>query len=396
MKTRIPSLRLHKPSGRAVVTLGGKDHYCGKFGSPAAQQEYQRLLGEWLASGGTPPAAARSGITVAEMLVAYLRHVDAFYLPPSTEGGKIRRALRPVAKAYGHTFAKDFGPLALKAVRETFIADGLARKYINQVSGRIVRAWAWAVENELVTAECWHALRAVRGLQPGRSAARETPPVMPVSDVDFEATVERIESRQLVAILRLLRLTGARSGEILTMRTGDIDRSATNWEYTPRTHKTAYRGHERSIYIGPRARKILEPWLRDDPEEFLFQPKESEAARHESLKATHRSDADRARNARNQRNAAARRRGGKASKSRKPGNRYTSSSLGHAIKRACKRAGIADWHPHRVRHSAATELRREISIEAARVTLGHKSVTMTELYAQADRTAAARAMEQLG
>jgi len=94
MKARIPSLRLHKPSGRAVVTLSGKDHYCGPFGSPAAQQEYQRLLGEWLASGGTPPAAARSGITVAEMLVPYLKFTDDYYRPPSQEAGKIRRRRR--------------------------------------------------------------------------------------------------------------------------------------------------------------------------------------------------------------------------------------------------------------------------------------------------------------
>lgn len=396
MKTRIPSLRLHRPSGRAVVTLSGKDHYCGPYGSPAAQQEYQRLLGEWLASGGTPPAAARSGISVAEMLVPYLKFTDDYYRPPSQEAGKIRRALRPVAKRYGHTPAKDFGPLALKAVREIWIAERLARKHINQLSGRIVRAWRWAAENEMVPADAWHALKAVSGLRAGRTAAREGRVVRPVADAVVEATIAEIKAPQVVAILRLLRLTGARAGEICSMRTADVDRSTTPWTFTPRHHKTAHHGHDRAIYLGPKAREILEPWLRDDPEAIVFSPREAVAAIREAGKAAHRSDADRARNARNQRNATARRRGGKARRKREPGEQYDASALGHAIKRACERAGVDRWHTHQLRHTAATELRRSADLETARVVLGHRSPGITAVYAEADRTAAAAAMEQLG
>ena len=32
---------------------------------------------------------------------------------------------------------------------------------------------------------------------------------------------------------------------------------------------------------------------------------------------------------------------------------------------ACDAAGVPRWHPHRLRHSAATELRKEFGIEAA-------------------------------
>jgi integrase len=70
--------------------------------------------------------------------------------------------------------------------------------------------------------------------------------------------------------------------------------------------------------------------------------------------------------------------------------------LGHAVGRACQRAEIEHWHPHQLRHAAATELRREIGIEAARVVLGHRSPGMAELYAEADRTAAAAHMARLG
>jgi hypothetical protein len=34
-----PSLTKHKASGKSVVRIDGKDHYCGVFGTPEAQQK---------------------------------------------------------------------------------------------------------------------------------------------------------------------------------------------------------------------------------------------------------------------------------------------------------------------------------------------------------------------
>jgi integrase len=395
MSNRKPSLRLHKPSKQAVVTIDGKDHYLGPWGSRRARIEYERLLGEWAANGGMGGGAGRA-VTVAELVLAYRKFAVTYYAPPSREAAQIRLALRPVVGKYGHTLARDFGPLALKAVRQTWIEAGLARKYINQRVGRIVRAWAWGVENELLPASNWQALLAVKGLQAGRTTAKETPPVKPVSDAVFEATLPEIGSPQVRAMLELIRLTGARPGEVCIMRTADIDRTASPWEYRPQTHKTAHRGHERVISIGPRAQAVLADWLRADPEAFLFQPREAAAAVRQAAQAAGRSDADRARAARNKRAADARKRGGRAQNRRLPGDRYTPGRLGHAVSRACQRAGIEHWHPHQLRHAAATELRREIGIEAARVVLGHRSPVMTEVYAEVDRQKAAAAMARFG
>jgi len=395
MKMRKPSLRLHKPSKQAVVTIDGKDHYLGPWGSKRAQVEYERLIGEWSANGGVSKAVDRA-VMVAELVLAYRKFANTYYAAPSREVAQIRLALRPLVEKYGHTFARDFGPLALKAVRETWIESGLARRYINQRVGRIVRAWGWAVENELLPAGNWQALLAVKGLQVGRTTAKETAPVKPVSDAVFEATLAEIGSPQVRAMLQVIRITGARPGEVCIMRTGDIDRSMSPWEYRPQTHKTAHRGHERVIYIGPRAQAVLTDWLRADQEAFLFQPREAAAAVRDAAQASGRSDADRARAARNKRAADARKRGGRAQNNRLPGERYTPGRLGHAVGRACERAGIKHWHPHQLRHAAATELRREIGIEAARVVLGHRSPVMTEVYAEVDRNKAAAAMARIG
>ncbi len=50
-KNSLPKYRLHRPSGRAVVTLSGKVHYLGKNDSAESRDLYNRLISEWLTVG---------------------------------------------------------------------------------------------------------------------------------------------------------------------------------------------------------------------------------------------------------------------------------------------------------------------------------------------------------
>ena len=47
----IPRYRLHKPRGLAKVTICGKDHYLGAWGSKASRVEYERTIKQWEADG---------------------------------------------------------------------------------------------------------------------------------------------------------------------------------------------------------------------------------------------------------------------------------------------------------------------------------------------------------
>ena len=67
-----------------------------------------------------------------------------------------------------------------------------------------------------------------------------------------------------------------------------------------------------------------------------------------------------------------------------------------AIFKACVKAKIPAWGPNRLRHNAATFLRKEFGIEAARVILGHTSAAVTEIYAEMDRQKAAEIMGIVG
>src|SRR5262245_36904857 len=84
---KVPSYRLHKPTGQAVVRLDGHDHYLGKHGTPASEEAYRRTLAEWLASGqGRAPACAAgqadAALTISEMLLAFLRRAEQHYRGP--------------------------------------------------------------------------------------------------------------------------------------------------------------------------------------------------------------------------------------------------------------------------------------------------------------------------
>src|SRR5262249_31241432 len=93
--SRVPSYRLHKPTGLAVVTIGGRDVYLGKHDTPESRAEYDRLIAEWLATGRrTIPVDGGPGVdlTINEVLLAYLHHADTYYVKsgqPTSEPANI-------------------------------------------------------------------------------------------------------------------------------------------------------------------------------------------------------------------------------------------------------------------------------------------------------------------
>ena len=64
--------------------------------------------------------------------------------------------------------------------------------------------------------------------------------------------------------------------------------------------------------------------------------------------------------------------------------------------RACDLAKVFAWHPHQLRHNAATFLRKEFGLDGARVILGHRSPAITDLYAELDREKALDVMAWYG
>jgi hypothetical protein len=124
----------------------------GAWGSPEADEEYKRFLAEF-ATGATERSTGPD-VTVNEMLLAFFKHAERHYChpdgTPTSEIGCLRLALKPLRELYGYTPAREFGPRALKTLREHMIGRKWARRPVNAAVERAERERVEALDAPLV------------------------------------------------------------------------------------------------------------------------------------------------------------------------------------------------------------------------------------------------------
>ncbi|HEX5102632.1 MAG TPA: site-specific integrase [Pirellulaceae bacterium] len=388
-KTAVPSYCRHKASGQAVVRLDGVDRYLGPYGSPESYERYERAIAEWRVHHAEKQTATerlsavrRFDLTVSEVLFRYRQFALGYYQKngqPSKELQAVKYSLRPVRLLYGSIRIRDFGPLALKAVREHMVSSGLCRNLVNARINRVKRFMKWAVSEELAPPSAYEALRTVTGLRFGRSGARETDPVQPVPDAWVNAVLPFL-SPQVKAMVSLQRLTGMRPCEVVQMRVGDIDMTGEIWIYEPPDHKNRWRGHKRLIPLGPKSQEIIRPFLSLKTVAFLFSPIAAEAWRNDLRRQRRQTPMTPSQAARRP----------KSRPKRAKRERYDVDSYRRAIEYGIEVANrqrtefdqIPHWFPLQLRHSRATEVRKAFGLEGAQVALGHANASVTEVYAE--------------
>lgn len=406
---RPPKLGLHKASGQACVHWQGKRHYLGVYGSKQAAEGYARFLTaiNELAEGEeavpTPPKVG--WITCVELGAAYLQYAEGYYRrdgKQTEQACKVKRRIRILVDHYGSLPVNEFSAKRLKAIQAELVAEGYTRVGVNERINGIRRIFKWGTSEDLVPPAVYQALACVPGLRKGRTKARELPPVLPVDDATVEATLPHLGA-VVADMVKFQRFTGCRPGEVCSIRPCDVDRSAEVWTYAPESHKTEHHGKERFIFIGPKAQAVLMPYLLRPADAFCFSPADSEKQRLEELHAArvtplscgNRPGTNRVRRPK-----------------KRPGDRYTKDTYNRAItravnaanskrKKAAEEAGVEpvlleSWSPNRLRHAAATEVRRQFGLEAAQVTLGHAKADVTQVYAERDHDLAKRVALKLG
>lgn len=327
----LPKYRKHKASGQAVVTLNGVDHYLGPHDTKASKTQYDRLIAEWLQCDRRLLPTGGDSITVVELCARYLSFATGYYRKDgrcTRVTPAIRACIKYLRDWYGREPAADFGPLALKAVRQRMVDDGLSRGYVNDHAARIKRMFKWAVGEQLIPAAAYQALTVVPGLLRGRTEARETSPVLPVDDSIVNATLPHLPA-VVADMVRLQRLTGMRPAEVCIVRPCDLDRSRDVWVYRPASHKTEHHGRERVIPVGPRAQAVLLRYLARDAQAYCFRPCDSEAKRRAELHGERKTPLSCG-----NRPGSNRRRRPKVA----PGEQYETASYRRAISRGCDKA----------------------------------------------------------
>lgn len=396
---KLPEVRLHKRSGNGRVFINGREYWVGPFGSPEAKARYEELIAAFVTSGGQSveaaappraPAPQAAELTVAELAVKWLRHIQTTrpdFKKSSIWHGALAasRAIRP----FGTMPVSAFGSRALLDVQRHLIETPIqrakpkrgrpradapvkfrTRRYINDVIGRVRQMFHWGVLRELVPDDRVKALEIVPALTIGATEARESKQRKPVKPSLVEKTLPHLTG-EVADLVRFMRLTGCRPGEAARMKLCRIrDRHKPVWRYVPKKHKTAHKGKQRHIPIGPQAQAIILAHTADrDPHEYVFTPQRSTPKRRGS--------------------------GANKDEPRKPsphaGARFTEAAIRRAITRATEKAGLPHWTPYQLRYTRLREIRNAQGREAAQAVAGHSEAVMTDHYAPANWSRAAKA-----
>jgi integrase len=408
----------------------------GAWGSPESHAEHARLLAEWRAAWeGGVSGPAPDGRTVNGLLALWWRREVLVKYAGKGELDNLRAAVRPLRRLYGHTDARDFGPKALKVLRKALAEGswltqaerdqrlsqgrplGWSRKYLNRNVWRLVAFFGWAESEELLPKGTRHALETVKSLRAGEPVAvtaagepvmvRQTDEVPPVPEPDVTAVLTGWSVRERTplvnpvvrALIELQLLTGARPGELVRLRSCDLQRggrvelrpgveidTGSCWAFTPKHHKTAHKNHRRLILFGPQAQRVLQPFLEGrDANAYLFSPADGLAAWRVCQRAVRRSPVQ-----------PSRRQRGQPARQRPLGEHYSVKAYNRAVSRACARAGVPAWHVHQLRHNAATRLVRQFGWRIAQIVLGHAALETTKIYALEDIGKAAEALGEVG
>jgi len=397
---RLPSYRKHS-SGAARVTISGKDYLLGEYGSPESKRKFNKLLAEYISGGRSSSfGVAPTELTILELLASYKKYLKKYHgSGESSELHRFEPVLKGLKNVYGPEPAIGFGPKEYKALRahlslpqvrvlldKTKVTRTRSRTYVNSLMKRVRRLFRWAASEGLLPSSVFESLRTVDCLKVGRTELPELESVKPIDAATVEATIVHLP--EVVAdMVRFQLLTGARPGEICTIRPVMVIRTDDVWEIHFSRHKTAWRGKSRIVYVGPQAQMILKPYLLRGEDSCCFSPIEADKQRREAKHAA-RTTALRCGN---------RPGSNVVRKPRKaPGECSDTGSYAGAIGYACQRAGIKTWGPTRLRHSLATSVRKSDGLEAAAVILGHSEVGVTQIYAEADRAKAIEVVRRIG
>lgn len=181
---RVPSYRRHS-SGQARVTINGKDHLLGKFGTAESHQAYGRLIAEYGASGQSAAFGKTDSVRMCDLLLAYLKFAEAYYAN-STEYTNLKLAAKAIADLYSTLASSKFGPNEFKAIRHWWLSTPIdnstkghnrkastkpkvpvgpkkfrSRQYVNKQMKRTRRILKWAVASGLLPTENYQAILCV-------------------------------------------------------------------------------------------------------------------------------------------------------------------------------------------------------------------------------------------
>lgn len=259
-KSLVPKLCIDKSRDRAFCKVDGKFISLGPAGSSEALAAYGNLLNDLPKRGAdaavqaakrreSVPAEPNRGVLLGEVFLRFVTEELPKYA--KAERRCIRGALSVANQLFGQTFAAEFGPLRLRTCRDEMVRKGWSRSFVNKQVKRLRLVIKWAVGWEMIPQTVADSLAAVKSLEAGESDAPESKPRQAIPAEHLEA-VRPFLTERYRDIFDLLLATGARSGEIIGLTSGAIDRNGEIWRAEILKHKTRRHGKSRTLYFNAR------------------------------------------------------------------------------------------------------------------------------------------------
>lgn len=212
---------------------------------------------------------------------------------------------------------------------------------INRYMAAISSVFSWAIEERLTPRGWTNPCRGIRQLREPRGRVR----FLDAAELErLLAACKESRYKRLHALVLAALCTGARRGELLGLRCGDLDLDA-----GVALLGDTKNGDARVLVLLEQVVTALRPLISSDPARFVFGS---------------------------------------------PRTRFqTPANIGTAWRRALARAGIGDFRFHDLRHSCASYLSQNgVDMNVIREILGHRRLEMTMRYAHLNVGARATAM----
>lgn len=347
-KNSVPKFSVDN-TGRAFTKVDGRFFSLGRADSPESRIRFAKILEDHakgvLTRTAAKPPEKRGGMCISELLLLYAGKELPRFSP--SERHCQTTAMRVLKELFGETLVEEFGPLRLRVVRDSMIAGDAgaknsrgkpdsrrpwSRKTVNRQIKRLQAIFRWGVSFEIVPDSIATALGTLRVLKKGETTATESIPRSAVPQADIDAARAKLKPLHQ-DVFDLIRLTAARPGEILDLRSGMIDRRGETWVVELMTHKNQHKDKARHLIFNKAAQAVLLRHLSFDPDARIFPVRRD--------------------------------------------------NFGTAVKRACVKANVPTFCPHQLRHSAISKIVDQVGFAEAQAIAGHSSAEMTRHYSRA-------------
>jgi integrase len=334
-------------------------HTFGRHGTPESVRRYEAWAEACMAGGKVLRGDPGRPVSVAELADAFTGS-DRYARYSRGERANYALAIRELCARHAAEPVTAFDPLALEQLQYA-LARRWVRASVNRAAWRVVSIFGWGVTRGMVPEPHHRALALVPGLRrgqrpPGGGVPREGKKVRPPDPAAVAAALEHLHPT-VRAMVAFQRTTGCRPVEVCCLTVESLDRSGREWRYRVPDEANKLLGLDEELvyWLGPQAQAALAPLLLGRPAGYVFH------------------------------NPRSRRLG-----------RWTTAGYRKALGRACRKAGVAPFGPHALRHERATEVRRRFGSEAAQVVLNHRTPTMVEVYAERDADLARKVAREAG